>query len=747
VVRQALDPVLTSLVERWPNARALVLDREAGALLAWWPRQQAIHGSAGVGDPDRPPAAVLSACREVVLTGQVTRRPLVTIVGGREVTAAQVRWGDEEAVLALVRPHPAPPAEEAFGLALAVCDRLMAQSVTPARTRLDDLVTDVATVLAGVTAHALSPSLDAVVEMAGRFFAVDTCFLRRHDFAARASVLVSEWPARREIADPDPLGVVPFDVEDPVFGAIELLDAPLVILPSSDAQEYQQRVFAGSGVSKVSLAMVPLRSDVTVGVLGFIHFGERAWAESEIRALRAIAGLLTQVLARVDAEQQMQTLAFRDPLTGLANRRAFLEDVQRRLDDVERRKFALAFIDLDRLKTMNDILGHAVGDAMIVASATRMATAIGPDDLAARLGGDEFVIVFDGVDAPEVALARAERMLAELRRPVPIGISPLHRSASIGVVLAGQAKTSADELLRAADVALLEAKGGGGDQVVVFNEVLQRRSLQRADLELRLENALTDGELELFYQPEFDLRTREILAGEALVRWRHPERGLLDAGEFIGVVEETNASRRLGRWVQEQACRQLADWSRLVAGRPFALRVNVTPGEFLAADFVDDFRATLARHGVRAQQVCLEITESAVMRDVPGVVAALRLLRHDGVLLAIDDFGTGHSSLAQLRNLPVDVLKIDRSFVTGLDQGRGGRAIVAGVLGLARSLGLQTVVEGVETEAEASILVGLGCRRAQGYLVAPALPADEFAALLGGPAGTADVVSRIGTHR
>jgi diguanylate cyclase (GGDEF)-like protein len=729
-MRQTLDPVLAPLTERWPDTRVLVLDREAGALLAWWPRRHDDYDSAA--GADRPPADVVAACREVVLTGQVGCRPLITLVGSREVCAARMRWGDEDAIVALVRPNPSPPASELFELAVEVCDRLMTQASAPAaRTRLDDLVTDVATALAGVTATALSASLDEVVEMAGRFFAVDTCFLRRHDFEAKASVLVAEWPARRDVVDPDPLGVVPFEVDDPVFGAIETLDAPLVILPSSDAKEYQQRVFAGSGVPKVSLAMVPLRSsEQTVGVLGFIHFGERAWSDSEVRALRAIAGLITQVLARVDAEQQLHHLAFRDALTGLANRRAFLEDIQSRLDDPDRCDFALAFVDLDRLKTMNDILGHAVGDAMLVASGTRMAAAVGPNDLVARLGGDEFVVVFDGIESAEVATAEAERLLAELRRPVPIGISPLHRSASIGVVLAGEGKTSADELLRAADVALLQAKSNGGDRVVVFNEVLQRRSMQRADLELRLENAISEGELELFFQPEFDLRSRQILAAEALVRWRHPERGLLDASEFIGVVEETNGSRRLGRWVQEHACRQLAEWSELVAGRPFVMRINVTPAEFLAADFVDDFRATLARHRVRPQQICMEITEGAVMRDVPGVVAALRMLRRDGVLLAIDDFGTGHSSLAQLKNLPVDVLKIDASFVAGLEEGRGGRAIVSGVVGLARSLGLQTVVEGVETEAEAATLLELGCRRAQGYLVAPAVPAHEFVKIL-----------------
>jgi EAL domain-containing protein (putative c-di-GMP-specific phosphodiesterase class I) len=279
-------------------------------------------------------------------------------------------------------------------------------------------------------------------------------------------------------------------------------------------------------------------------------------------------------------------------------------------------------------------------------------------------------------------------------------------------------------------MALLEAKSHGGDEVIVFNEVLDRRTRRRQDLELRLSGAIDDNEFELFFQPEFDLRTRRITGVEALVRWNHPERGLLSASEFISVVEETNRSRRLGRWVIEQACIQLASWTELVEHEPIKMRVNVSPGEFLAADFMDDLRNSIHKYRVRPSDLCIEITESSVIRDVPAVVSTLRELRDFGVELAIDDFGTGHSSLVQLKDLPVDILKIDKSFVLGIETDPGAQAIVTAIVGLARSFGLHTVAEGVETEAGARLLVELGCIKAQGYLVSPAVAGARMTQLL-----------------
>lgn len=651
---------------------------------------------------------------------------------GHVLSAPLRRPKDAVLMLMTTEDGQLPAARTAIALARGLWDRAT-QAARPSglRTRLDDLVTDVATALTGVAAHNLQTMLETTLAAVGAFLEIDTCFLRRNDFAQRASVLVAEWPRRQNVPEPDPLGIVSFDADDPVFAAIETLDAPLLLTPSSSGDSYQKRISGATGLAQVSLAMVPLRpGDVTEGVLGFVHFGSRTWTDAEVAALRVIAGMLAQVLARVDAESALHTLAYHDVLTGLPNRRLFLDELEHRLAAAATSPFTLLFLDLDRLKTTNDIFGHAAGDALIRASAQRLAAICGDTDLVARLSGDEFVLILDGIDSTEVAREAAASILADLRVPLVIDNHPIHRSASIGAATSASAGGSLDKLLRSADMALLEAKSHGGDEAVVFNEVLDRRTRRRDDLELRLSGAIDDGEFELFYQPEFDLKTRRITGVEALARWNHPERGLITAAEFMPVIEETNRSRRLGRWALQRACAQLAAWSDLLSDTSIRMRVNFSPGEFLAADFIHDLQAAITSNGLRPNDLCLEITENSVIRDVPAVVATLHQVRAMGVEVAIDDFGTGHSSLAQLKDLPVDTLKIDTSFVIGIEHNPSDQAIVAGILALARSFALDTVVEGVETEAAAEILLDLGCRRAQGYLLAPPVPAHHMTALL-----------------
>lgn len=732
ISREPLDPVLATLVQRFPGSQALLVQPEPATILAGWINEPG--GTLRRFNDGQAPGGIADLARALV-AGPPTPPPTCRTgsTGEQTTRTAPVRGHETHAVLVLMT-DPATPAADAataFDICLAICERISSDGHTAlVRSRLDDLVTDVATVLTGAAAHNLQVVLESTLKTVGQFLGIDTCFLRRNDFDERASILVAEWPRRQNVPDPDPLGVVPFESDDPVFSAIELLDAPLLITPSSAQNRYQERVQMATGGPAVSLAMVPLRpDDVTEGVLGFIHFGEREWSDAEVRALRVIAGLLSQVLARVEAEDRLHTLAYRDVLTGLPNRRVFLEEIGSRLESETFRPFALFFLDLDRLKTTNDLFGHPAGDALITASGERLAAGCREGDLVARLGGDEFVLILDGIETAEGARLAAMSILRDLRVPLMIGSHPIYRSASIGAVTSA-AGASVDELLRSADMALLEAKSHGGDEVIVFNEALDRRTRRRQDLELRLSGAIDDGEFELFYQPEFDLRTRRITGVEALVRWNHPERGLLSAGEFIYVAEETNRSRRLGRWVIDQACAQLAAWTALVAHEPIRMLVNVSPGEFLAADFMDDLRTAVAKSQVRPSDLCIEITESSVIRDVPAVVSTLGELRDFGVELAIDDFGTGHSSLVQLKDLPVDILKIDRSFVIGIENDPGAQAIVTAIVGLARSFGLYTVAEGVETEAAARILVEFGCIRAQGYLISPAVPAARMTQLL-----------------
>ncbi len=729
--KDPLDPVLATLVERFPGSQALLVQPEPATILAGWSHE--VGGTVRRFADGQASGGIADLARALVAGPPTSPGDHLGAPGHQTFFTAPVDGHQTSAVLVLMTDVTTPAAEAAaaFDICLDICTRIARDGhTTLVRSRLDDLVTDVAKVLTGVAANNLQGALESTLETVGRFLGIDTCFLRSNDFEIRASILVAEWPRRLIVPDPDPLGVVPFESDDPVFSAIESLSEPLLITPSSAQSRYQERVQVATGGPAVSLAMVPLRpSDVTEGVLGFIHFGEREWSDAEVRSLRVIAGLLSQVLARVEAEDRLHTLAYRDVLTGLPNRRVFLEEIGSRLEADPILPFALFFLDLDRLKTTNDIFGHAAGDILITASGERLAAGCREGDLVARLGGDEFVLILDGIDTAEGARLAAMSILRDLRVPLMIGSHPIYRSASIGAVTSS-AGASVDELLRSADMALLEAKSHGGDEVIVFNEVLDRRTRRRQDLELRLSGAIDDGEFELYYQPEFDLRTRRITGVEALVRWNHPERGLLSATEFISVVEETNRSRRLGRWVIEQACAQLAKWTALVAHEPIRLRVNVSPGEFLAADFMDDLRTAVDNFQVRPSDLCIEITESSVIRDVPAVVSTLRELRDFGVELAIDDFGTGHSSLVQLKDLPVDILKIDKSFVIGIENDAGAQAIVTAIVGLARSFGLHTVAEGVETEAGARILIDLGCIKAQGYLMSPAVASSRMTQLL-----------------
>lgn len=611
---------------------------------------------------------------------------------------------------------------------------LMEMSDAPGQLgRLDALVAHVASELMPVSPTDVAETIFRLLGDLGRYFGASTCFLRHNDSELEASVLIDEWPRREGIPDPDPLGVVRWDTDDPVFAMIRDLREPFLVRPGDGQLDYQKRVEDGSGVPEVSLAMVPMISgDVTRGVLGLIHFGDRIWTRAEVRALGAIASLFLQLDVRIKAETDLHYQAHHDELTGLWNRRAFIEHLHESLSADPNAHLAVLFADMDRLKTVNDVLGHTVGDSFIKAVAHRLRGSVRPHDVVARLAGDEFVIVLHGIGSVEAAERAARRILDRVSEPLQVGGHTISRSASIGLVVNGDIPdlvmngdnpNTVDELMVNADVALLEAKERGGDAVVAFNDRLHSKLLGRADLELRLRAAITNKEMRLYFQPEFDLRNGQMTGVEALVRWQHPERGLLAANSFIPVVEEINLTAELGRWVLDEACRQLATWKKSSSEPPPLVRVNISAGELISADFVEFVAGLLERHGLAPHELGIEITESTIMRELDEVLSTLSGLRGLGVTLAIDDFGTGYSSLAQLKQLPVDILKIDRSFVSALAENSGDRAIVAAIVRLAEAFNLATVAEGVEEAAAVTTLLDLGCYRAQGYFMAKPLPA------------------------
>ncbi|OWY79994.1 bifunctional diguanylate cyclase/phosphodiesterase [Rhodococcus sp. BUPNP1] len=591
---------------------------------------------------------------------------------------------------------------------------------------LEGLVARVATHLMPVDAVSHHSVVETVLRDLVEYFRVDTAFLRYNDHEIHATILIAEWPPRPVIPDPDPLGVVYFRDADPIFALTEHMKEPSVSRPAQSGAAYADRVRAGSGVPEVSVAAVPLISgQITTGTLGFIKIGDRVWTEDEIYTLTMIAAMLTQVQARVRAERELRNAAFHDDLTGLASRRALLDHLEKRLSPEEPGPVAAVFLDVDRLKPLNDFLGHTAVDIFLCRTAQRMSRVCGPDDVVARLGGDEFVIVFGGPLSLEEACEKAEELRWVVGMSVQLGTQVVSRCASLGVAVGEPGRLDPVGLLGRIDEAMMRAKSKGGNGVEAYTEDMQGASERRNLIELSLRRSIGDDQLVLEYQPEFDLRNGRILGVEALVRWDHPVLGRLQPAEFIEVAESTNLAGELGRWVLRTACAQLAQWRRTVPGLELRMSVNVSPAQLVGIGFVEMVEEILEEFDLGKSSLCLEITEYVVVSDLERSRKTLRRLDRLGVCCAIDDFGTGYSSLAHLKSLPVHVLKIDKAFVLNLQRSPSDRVIVESIIGLASAFGLDVVAEGLESSAAARTLLGLGCYRAQGFLLSkPQPPAD-----------------------
>jgi diguanylate cyclase (GGDEF)-like protein len=594
---------------------------------------------------------------------------------------------------------------------------------------LERLVTTVAARLMAANAATSVKVSEEVLSVLVEYFDVDVSFLRYNDHSIRASLLVAEWPVRPDIPDPDPLGVVYFVDADPVFAASEHGKTPLVFRP--DDEVYQKRIEQGRYVPQTSMAAAPLVSgELTTGIIGFVKFGDREWRDDELNALEAIGSLFAQVQARVNAEDQLRHLAEHDDLTGLCNRRALLAHLEARLQPGRPGPVSALFFDLDRLKTVNDYLGHTAGDWFLQAMAERLKASVDAGSHIARLGGDEFVVVPAGALSAEAAEQDAHALLGILRERVAIDGELLTRTVSIGVAQGLPGRDTTSDLLRRADQALLTAKGSGGNQVATFSDELSMDSAFRTDIELHLAGTIEDGGLFLRYLPEVDMRTGEVLAAEALVRWEHPTRGLISPASFIAVAESINLAGELGRWVMRTACAEFAHWRAQGIGTNTVLRINVSPVQLVTDGFAESVAAIMSEFGLEQGSICLEITESVVVQDLETTSITLAGLKAAGVQLAIDDFGTGYSVLSHLKSLPVDVLKIDRSFVTDLGSNPDDLAIVRAIIALAEAFGLQLVAEGVESELAALTLLRHGCHRAQGFLLSPPLSGADLGALM-----------------
>ncbi len=493
--------------------------------------------------------------------------------------------------------------------------------------------------------------------------------------------------------------------------------------------------------------------------------GELFWEFTTISGLKGSGGKVSHYIAvkediterrrleaeRKQAEERIHSLAFFDPLTHLPNRRLLLDRLKQAFSANARRGThgAVFFIDLDQFKTLNDTKGHAFGDLLLIEVAQRLQACVRGEDTVARLGGDEFVVMLShlGDAAPEAAaqaVGVGEKMLAAISRPYVLKGQPHYTSCSIGVSLFRGNDLSADDLLKRADMAMYQAKSAGRGAVRFFDPAMQAALDTRAAMEFELRGAVERGQLRLHYQMQIDT-THGSIGAEALLRWAHPERGLVPPAQFIPLVEDSGLIVPIGQWVVETACAQLKRWERDPRMHHLQLAVNVSARQFRQADFVARIQTSLEASGANPARLKLELTESLMHENVAETIAKMNALKGLGIGFSMDDFGTGHSSLSNLKRLPLDQLKIDQSFVRDLVTDPNDAAIVKTIIGMAKSLGLAVIAEGVETEAQRQFLVQLGCVTCQGYLFGHPMPAAEFEAQVRafGGAEEADVPAEI----
>jgi diguanylate cyclase (GGDEF)-like protein len=441
------------------------------------------------------------------------------------------------------------------------------------------------------------------------------------------------------------------------------------------------------------------------------------------------SGIIRDITDRKQLEEQLTHQALHDPLTNLANRVLFRDRVEHALTKLKRNKTALSvlFLDLDNFKTINDSLGHVAGDRLLISFSERLQSCLRSSDTAARLSGDEFAILIEDSKNNETAGLIANKLHDILRLPIVIDGKEVFVSLSIGIAVTKTGDENPEELLRNADVAMYMAKRQGKGRHVIFQTEMHEALMERIEIEENLRLGIEKEEFSLHYQPIIELTSTRIVGMESLVRWNHPKKGLIPPAQFIPIAEDTNLIIPLGTWILEEACRQAQKWQNQYDDRPhLSIAVNLSIRQFQQKDLVETVANALAKSKLPSQRLVLEITENHMLQDTETTIKKLHELKELGVRLAIDDFGTGYSSLSYLQRFPVDIIKIDKSFIDKINHGQEGMALARAIIMMSESLGLRTVAEGIEQAEQAETLRHLGCAYGQGYYFSRPLSKEQM---------------------
>jgi diguanylate cyclase (GGDEF)-like protein/PAS domain S-box-containing protein len=520
---------------------------------------------------------------------------------------------------------------------------------------------------------------------------------------------------------------------------------PVWIADIRESTDFRRKADAVEAGLHAGFAFPLLRGNQVLGVMEFFHRDAGEPNPVLVNIAESIGSEVGQYLVRTQAEDAVKFLAMHDALTKLPNRAMFSERLAGAIANAERhaRTLAVLFIDLDRFKLINDTLGHEAGDYVLGEAARRLTDSLRAGDTVARLGGDEFVVLLEEVVDPVYVGSVSQKLIDALAAAFMIGGNEYRVTASIGVSAYPQDGSDSETLLKNADIAMYRAKERGRNGFEFYSANLSTDAIERLSLESGLRRALERDELELYYQPQIEACTGRIVGMEALVRWRHPQLGVLPPARFIRIAEENGLIVPLGDWVVHTACKAHREWqSKHIA--PARIAVNLSPRQFLHAGLVKDTLRVLESSGCKPSYLELEITESMVMHDPAGAAAVIEELKEMGVRIAMDDFGTGYSSLAHLKRFPIDTLKIDRSFISDLPGDAGNMAITDAIIAMARTLHLTVIAEGVETRPQFELLRRLGCDEVQGYYFSAPVPKDEAAVLLreASATGVAEAVGR-----